>query len=393
MTDGEMRRLSFQSQLPAAVEGFADWDLDAFLWGEWHSDDRRRSNARSAAARRRRAAPARAGALDRGVRVRARADRPRTQGDAAEPEHAVELLRPGAGALRVSDPRAATSRTSRRSSARRSTSSSRLGRDRDPARRAAVPAARRAEVARLLREPRLARRALARAGARARQPRDREPPGVTFSFHLCRGNQASRWLVSGGYDWLAERIFPRINAERLMLEYDDERSGDFAPARARARGQGRRARPGDDEDRAPRDGRRARRRGSARRAPSFRSSASPLSPQCGFATSDPRERAHDRGRGGEARDDRRDSASGLGMTVVLTGQRPHARRGRPSGARRASRSSSRPGALERMHGIARVRRARAGARRPRLRDDDRVSGCARRIRIGAGASTRSSTGP
>ena len=39
VTDGEMRRLSFQSQLPAAVDGFADWDLDAFLWGEWHSDE------------------------------------------------------------------------------------------------------------------------------------------------------------------------------------------------------------------------------------------------------------------------------------------------------------------------------------------------------------------
>ena len=38
VTDGEMRRLSFQSQLPAAVEGFGEWDLDAFLWGEWHSD-------------------------------------------------------------------------------------------------------------------------------------------------------------------------------------------------------------------------------------------------------------------------------------------------------------------------------------------------------------------
>ena len=32
VTDGEMRRLSFQSQLPAAVDGFGDWDLDAFLW-------------------------------------------------------------------------------------------------------------------------------------------------------------------------------------------------------------------------------------------------------------------------------------------------------------------------------------------------------------------------
>src|SRR5579859_2809227 len=39
VTDGEMRRVSFQSQLPAAVEGFSDWDLDAFLWGEWHSDE------------------------------------------------------------------------------------------------------------------------------------------------------------------------------------------------------------------------------------------------------------------------------------------------------------------------------------------------------------------
>lgn len=35
VTDGEMRRLSFQSQMTEAVEGFGDWDLDAFLWGEW----------------------------------------------------------------------------------------------------------------------------------------------------------------------------------------------------------------------------------------------------------------------------------------------------------------------------------------------------------------------
>jgi 5-methyltetrahydropteroyltriglutamate--homocysteine methyltransferase len=31
VTDGEMRRLSFQSQLTEAVDGFSDWDLDAFL--------------------------------------------------------------------------------------------------------------------------------------------------------------------------------------------------------------------------------------------------------------------------------------------------------------------------------------------------------------------------
>ena len=54
-------------------------------------------------------------------------------------------------------------------------------------------------------------------------------PGVTFGMHLCRGNQASRWLVSGGYDWIATRLFPRVKAERILLEYDDERSGSFEP--------------------------------------------------------------------------------------------------------------------------------------------------------------------
>jgi 5-methyltetrahydropteroyltriglutamate--homocysteine methyltransferase len=39
VTDGEMRRLSFQSQLVAAVDGFSEWDIDAFLWGNWRSDD------------------------------------------------------------------------------------------------------------------------------------------------------------------------------------------------------------------------------------------------------------------------------------------------------------------------------------------------------------------
>jgi 5-methyltetrahydropteroyltriglutamate--homocysteine methyltransferase len=56
--------------------------------------------------------------------------------------------------------------------------------------------------------------------------------GVTFSMHLCRGNQASRWLVEGGYEWLAERLFPRVTAHRLLLEYDDARSGSFEPLQA-----------------------------------------------------------------------------------------------------------------------------------------------------------------
>ena len=39
VTDGEMRRDSFQSQMTAAVDGFSEHDLGAFLWGEWHSEE------------------------------------------------------------------------------------------------------------------------------------------------------------------------------------------------------------------------------------------------------------------------------------------------------------------------------------------------------------------
>ncbi len=39
VTDGEMRRLSFQSQMTEAVEGFGEYDINAFLWGEWYGDE------------------------------------------------------------------------------------------------------------------------------------------------------------------------------------------------------------------------------------------------------------------------------------------------------------------------------------------------------------------
>src|SRR5437667_12166276 len=54
-------------------------------------------------------------------------------------------------------------------------------------------------------------------------------PGVTFGFHLCRGNQGSRWLASGGYERIARTVFRRVRAQRLLLEYDDARSGSFEP--------------------------------------------------------------------------------------------------------------------------------------------------------------------
>src|SRR2546430_12508215 len=35
VTDGEMRRLSFQSQMTEAVDGFGPWDINTFLLGHW----------------------------------------------------------------------------------------------------------------------------------------------------------------------------------------------------------------------------------------------------------------------------------------------------------------------------------------------------------------------
>jgi 5-methyltetrahydropteroyltriglutamate--homocysteine methyltransferase len=48
VSDGEMRRQSFQSQMTAAVDGFGEYDLDAFLWGDWHDDEGLHSLSRPA---------------------------------------------------------------------------------------------------------------------------------------------------------------------------------------------------------------------------------------------------------------------------------------------------------------------------------------------------------
>jgi 5-methyltetrahydropteroyltriglutamate--homocysteine methyltransferase len=55
-------------------------------------------------------------------------------------------------------------------------------------------------------------------------------PGVTFGFHVCKGNNMSQWIGSGGYDFTAEAVFGRLtNFDVFLLEYDDERSGSFEP--------------------------------------------------------------------------------------------------------------------------------------------------------------------
>jgi 5-methyltetrahydropteroyltriglutamate--homocysteine methyltransferase len=230
VTDGEMRRLSFQSQMTAAVEGFGEWDLDAFLWGEWHSDElgdlvvERPPIAVVGKLRRRRFLSA-----EEFTYARARTDRvlkvtlPSPSlfanfwepdrstaayasaedflGDVAEilREEVEELVRLGATYIQLDAPQYPLLVDPRY---------------RDFYESRGWPAERWLDL-----------------GLELDNLVMGDHADVTFGIHLCRGNQASRWLVSGGYDWLAKRLFPKVRAERLLLEYDDERSGDFEPLR------------------------------------------------------------------------------------------------------------------------------------------------------------------
>lgn len=60
--------------------------------------------------------------------------------------------------------------------------------------------------------------------------------GVTFGLHVCRGNRQSLWHREGPYDPIAERLFQGLRHPRLLLEYDTERAGTFAPLRFVPRG-------------------------------------------------------------------------------------------------------------------------------------------------------------
>jgi 5-methyltetrahydropteroyltriglutamate--homocysteine methyltransferase len=228
VTDGEMRRLSFQSQLTEAVDGFSDWDLDAFLWGDWHSDEVGDKNVERPPIavldrlRRRRYLCAEEftyarGRTERIVKVtlpspslfanfydpeRSRGAYPSLESflaDVAEilREEVDELVRLGCRYVQLDAPHYPLLL--------------------DPAYREFYqsrgwPAQRWLELGLELDNSVFGSR-----------------PGLTCGFHLCRGNQQSRWLVAGGYDWLAQRLFPRVRAQRFLLEYDDERSGGFEP--------------------------------------------------------------------------------------------------------------------------------------------------------------------
>ena len=231
VTDGEIRRESFQSQMVEAVEGFGEHTIDAYLWGDWHGGE--------AVGDKEIERPARLGVVgvlrrrrflsaEEFVYARARTDRkiikvtlpspslyvnfwsPELSGevyptldtfleDVAEilRDEVDELVRLGATYIQLDAPHYPL---------------------------LLDPATREFYEGRGWDFDRWMSR-----GIELDNYAMGDHPGVTFAFHLCRGNQGSRWLVSGSYEPLARRIFGGIRAERLMLEYDDERSGGFEP--------------------------------------------------------------------------------------------------------------------------------------------------------------------
>lgn len=229
ITDGEMRRLSFQSQMTEAISGFGQWDMDAFLWGDWKDSDGAAFN------------------------------RPRPPSLGVTGKLAANRF---LSADEYTFLAANTSKTPKITLP----SPTLFANFYDPVLSgAAYPSLERliADVTDIL----IAEvRELARLGARYVQidaphfPLLLQPktaafyeglgwdaaqwlahgidadnavidaaPEICFALHLCRGNQQGRWLAEGGYEDIAEQIFAGTHATRLMLEYDDHRSGDFAP--------------------------------------------------------------------------------------------------------------------------------------------------------------------
>jgi 5-methyltetrahydropteroyltriglutamate--homocysteine methyltransferase len=54
---------------------------------------------------------------------------------------------------------------------------------------------------------------------------------TAIGIHICRGNARSAWIAEGGYERVAEQLFGSLHNDHFLLEYDDDRSGDFAPLR------------------------------------------------------------------------------------------------------------------------------------------------------------------
>jgi 5-methyltetrahydropteroyltriglutamate--homocysteine methyltransferase len=62
------------------------------------------------------------------------------------------------------------------------------------------------------------------------------PADTTVTLHLCRGNFKSTYMGAGGYEAVEDVLFNEIGVHGYFMEYDDERSGGFAPLRLLPRG-------------------------------------------------------------------------------------------------------------------------------------------------------------
>jgi 5-methyltetrahydropteroyltriglutamate--homocysteine methyltransferase len=57
------------------------------------------------------------------------------------------------------------------------------------------------------------------------------PGDLTVTTHMCRGNNQSMWAAEGGYDFVADTLFNKLDVDGFFCEWDDERSGGFEPLR------------------------------------------------------------------------------------------------------------------------------------------------------------------
>ena len=55
------------------------------------------------------------------------------------------------------------------------------------------------------------------------------PEDLVINTHVCRGNYHSTFFSSGAYDSVADLLFGEENVNAYYLEYDNKRSGGFAP--------------------------------------------------------------------------------------------------------------------------------------------------------------------
>jgi 5-methyltetrahydropteroyltriglutamate--homocysteine methyltransferase len=62
------------------------------------------------------------------------------------------------------------------------------------------------------------------------------PSDMTITMHLCRGNYKSTYMGEGGYEAVQEILFNKINVHGYFMEYDDQRSGGFAPLKMLPKG-------------------------------------------------------------------------------------------------------------------------------------------------------------